>query len=46
MLVALAVEMSLAQMLKLDLNFVKASVAMVAGTDWLIPLCIASQFPF
>ena len=32
-LAALAVEMSVAQMLKLHLNFVKVSVAVAAGAD-------------
>ena len=34
----MAVEMSVAQMLKLHLSFVKVSVAVVAGADGLIPL--------
>ena len=37
-LVAVAVEMSVAQILKLHLSFVKVSVAVVAGANGLIPL--------
>ena len=37
-LVAVPVEMSVAQMLKLHLTFMKVSVAVVAGADGLIPL--------
>ena len=37
-LAAVAVKMSVAQMLKLQLSFVKVSVAVVAGADGLIPL--------
>ena len=38
MLVAVAVDMSVAQLLKLQLSLVKVSVAVVAGADGLVPL--------
>ena len=40
-LIAVAVEMSVAQMLKLHFSFVKVSLTVVAGADGIIPLpCI------
>ena len=40
MLAAVAVEMSVAQMLKLHLSYIKVSVAVVAGADDFVSKCL------